>query len=248
MVAKSAAAAAAKARAAVPRLLRGACLCGGVRLRALGPPMQMTLCHCSLCRRAVGAAFQTWTSFPLSRVYFTHWSDLRSNELWRFCGRCGSTIAMHYIGDHWWSEAHTIWLSASILGPPAEAKKENNATFEDFGVDFDEGPGYPSHGPPLHIFTASKPRWTGLHDVRSDSGSTNATDPVLLRTSGHTWNELTDGEEVGPLRDLGRLVAPVPHEERFLLRGSPLRPDVLSTKGPTTSSLCCATPHWVEGA
>ena len=41
-------------------MIRGGCLCGGVRFeiaRAVGP---FELCHCSRCRKASGSAFMPW--------------------------------------------------------------------------------------------------------------------------------------------------------------------------------------------
>ena len=41
-------------------MLRGSCLCGGVRFeieRAVGP---FELCHCTRCRKVSGSAYLTW--------------------------------------------------------------------------------------------------------------------------------------------------------------------------------------------
>ena len=41
-------------------MLRGSCLCGGVRFeiqRAVGP---FELCHCTRCRKVSGSAYVTW--------------------------------------------------------------------------------------------------------------------------------------------------------------------------------------------
>ena len=42
-----------------PRAIGGSCLCGAVAFEFDGPPLRMYNCHCSRCRRAVSAAYQT---------------------------------------------------------------------------------------------------------------------------------------------------------------------------------------------
>jgi hypothetical protein len=41
-------------------MLRGSCLCGGVRYEVTGPVHDVHHCHCSMCRKAHGAAFSTF--------------------------------------------------------------------------------------------------------------------------------------------------------------------------------------------
>jgi hypothetical protein len=47
--------------------VRAGCLCGAVGVAAELPSLWMAHCHCSLCRRAHGAAFVTWVGFPSAR-------------------------------------------------------------------------------------------------------------------------------------------------------------------------------------
>ena len=42
-----------------PDAIGGSCLCGAVAFEFDGPPIRMYNCHCSRCRRAVSAAYQT---------------------------------------------------------------------------------------------------------------------------------------------------------------------------------------------
>jgi len=40
-------------------MLRGSCLCGSVRYEVRQPLGRIVHCHCSMCRKAHGAAFRT---------------------------------------------------------------------------------------------------------------------------------------------------------------------------------------------
>ena len=79
--------------------IQGGCLCGAVRYDVSGPLGATGHCHCSMCRRAHGAAFGTYTLVDpkdfrwisgedLVSVYQ---SDARGGR--GFCTRCGSTLA-----------------------------------------------------------------------------------------------------------------------------------------------------------
>ena len=45
-------------------LYGGGCLCGGIRYRAIAPPVRGVLCHCSMCRRHSGSAALAFVHFP----------------------------------------------------------------------------------------------------------------------------------------------------------------------------------------
>jgi hypothetical protein len=40
-------------------MLRGSCLCGGIRYEISGKLYEPLNCHCSMCRKAQGAAFRS---------------------------------------------------------------------------------------------------------------------------------------------------------------------------------------------
>ena len=78
--------------------VRGACLCGAVRFEIQLPPLFCAHCHCSICRRAHGAAYVTWvgalaTGFTLlagdDQLVRYRSSDHGTRS---FCGICGSTL------------------------------------------------------------------------------------------------------------------------------------------------------------
>ena len=84
-------------------MIRGGCLCGGVRFeiaRAAGP---FELCHCSRCRKASGSAFVPWLGVmredfrlvqgeELIRRYEAPLRNKPPAYRTSFCGRCGSPV------------------------------------------------------------------------------------------------------------------------------------------------------------
>ena len=57
-------------------MLRGSCLCGGVKFeieRAVGP---FELCHCMRCRKVSGSAFLTWLGVSREDFRFVQGADL----------------------------------------------------------------------------------------------------------------------------------------------------------------------------
>lgn len=84
-------------------MLRGACLCGGVRFeiaRAVGP---FELCHCSRCRKASGSAFAAFVGVEAADYRLLAGAELigsydapilRAPPAYRssFCSRCGSPV------------------------------------------------------------------------------------------------------------------------------------------------------------
>jgi hypothetical protein len=76
----------------------GSCLCGRVRYEFDAEPKLTVACHCSLCRKATGSVFATWTL--VAKEHF-HWSvggdeiaEFGSSSHGRrlFCKHCGTTL------------------------------------------------------------------------------------------------------------------------------------------------------------
>ena len=68
----------------------GGCLCGEVRLRTIGQPYRVGLCHCLDCRKQHGALFHASAIFPETAVTI---SGETGNFAGRhFCRRCGSSV------------------------------------------------------------------------------------------------------------------------------------------------------------
>lgn len=68
----------------------GGCLCGDVRLVAVGRPYRVGLCHCMDCRKHHGALFHASAIFPQATV--TVEGETRSYAGRFFCPRCGSPV------------------------------------------------------------------------------------------------------------------------------------------------------------
>jgi hypothetical protein len=88
----------------------GGCLCGTVRFRFALPTLWCAHCHCSLCRRAHGAAFVTWVGVASDRFELTSGAEslvrYASTPAARrsFCGQCGSTL--FFESTRWPGEVH----------------------------------------------------------------------------------------------------------------------------------------------
>lgn len=79
-------------------MIQGSCLCGSVRYEVRGPLGPATHCHCSMCRKAHGAAFGSYARVQRSEFVLLSGADdiasyQSSPEVTRtFCRRCGSTL------------------------------------------------------------------------------------------------------------------------------------------------------------
>jgi hypothetical protein len=118
-------------------LYTGGCLCGKVRYRAEAAPLNERVCHCRLCQKAVGAAFNARLLFSGADVaiegpaaWFHSTPDLQRG----FCPECGATV-------------FTRRLSKGSVGV-------GSATLDDPSL----------FRPRMHIFTSSRQPWLALDD------------------------------------------------------------------------------------
>ena len=123
-------------------MLRGSCLCGGVRYEISGPLRGVLNCHCSMCRKAHGAAFRTRASvkaadfrWVLGEDLVTYYESSPGNHR-GFCRVCGSPLLSRFDFD------------SGVYGLPLGA--------------LDDDPG---KKPMLHVFVASKAPW---HDITDE--------------------------------------------------------------------------------
>ncbi|MCX7166989.1 MAG: GFA family protein [Rhodocyclales bacterium] len=79
-------------------MIEGSCLCGGIRYRYDGEIDEISICHCSQCRKAQGSAFAVVS--PIASAKFTLLSGAELLKEFRatpgkarvFCANCGSPI------------------------------------------------------------------------------------------------------------------------------------------------------------
>ena len=93
-------------------MIRGSCLCGGVKFeitRAVGP---FELCHCSRCRKASGSAFVASLGVLRDDFHLLQGGELISTyeaaireapPAYRtcFCSRCGSPVPNLFSDSRW---------------------------------------------------------------------------------------------------------------------------------------------------
>lgn len=78
--------------------VRGSCLCGEVVWEAAGPLELMHHCHCSICRKTHGAAFETAVGAPVAGFRWISGEDRIARYTSSpgfdrtFCNRCGSCL------------------------------------------------------------------------------------------------------------------------------------------------------------
>jgi hypothetical protein len=92
----------------------------------------MSHCHCTSCRRAHGAPFVTWTSVDQRDLTWRRGeAQLRAYEsstgvFWRFCGRCGSSLAYETT-----KEPGRIYLTLANLEGALPGRPEAHVSFEE---------------------------------------------------------------------------------------------------------------------
>ena len=104
-------------------MLRGSCLCGEVQYEIEGPLRDVRNCHCSMCRKAHGAAFRTRATVRAADFRYLKGEHLitayeSSPGTYRtFCGRCGSRLITSFAAHPEYmacrSVASTIILASS---------------------------------------------------------------------------------------------------------------------------------------
>ncbi len=120
----------------------GSCLCGNITYRIDGPRTDALNCHCSMCRKAHGAAFSSRAGVAASDF---HWERGEDEITWYtsspgtqrgFCRTCGTPLLSRFAD------------APDVFGLPLGA--------------LDDDPGIK---PARHVHVASKASW---HDITDD--------------------------------------------------------------------------------
>jgi hypothetical protein len=85
-------------------MVRGSCLCGGIRFEYARAVTGVGLCHCSLCRKVSGSASNAVILVPEADLKWLSGEELRQTFVkptgWSttFCRTCGSPVPAKYGG------------------------------------------------------------------------------------------------------------------------------------------------------
>jgi hypothetical protein len=100
----------------LPSPMSGGCQCGSVRFACDSPPLNVHVCHCRMCQKAVGGPFAVIcpvvkSAFRVTRGAFSwfHSSDVARRG---FCRDCGTPMIFDY------PEADDIGVLAGALDQP----------------------------------------------------------------------------------------------------------------------------------
>lgn len=114
----------------------GKCLCGAVSFEAKLPSKWVAHCHCTMCRRAHGAAFVTWVgveetgcSLNDPKGVFARYRSSAEGER-GFCSRCGSSF--WFRSSRWPGEVH---LTLANFDTPLDRAPQAHS-FYDTHVDW----------------------------------------------------------------------------------------------------------------
>jgi hypothetical protein len=119
------------------KVIKGGCLCGASRYVAHGEPINVRVCHCRVCQRALGAAFNARVLMPLNAVTMSGALGRRNSSpvlVRGFCTICGTSLFTER------ASAGVIGLTCGSLDMPEDCQ------------------------PTEHIWTSSKQAWLTLND------------------------------------------------------------------------------------
>lgn len=122
-------------------MLRGSCLCGGVRYEISGPLSYPLNCHCSMCRKAHGAAFRSRARIKADDFRWTQGAEL-------------VTYYESSPGNH--------RGFCRVCGSPLLSRFDNNP--RSYGLPLGALDDDPGIKPGFHVFVASKAPWYDITD------------------------------------------------------------------------------------
>ncbi len=122
-------------------MFEGGCQCGAIRYRVEGEILEVSHCHCGMCRRMHGAAYGTYAGVRTAAFRWLRGASSVTEYpsspgvMRTFCSVCGSTLQALF------DEApHILYLTMGTVD------------------------GNPPHPEPFHIFTGSRAPWHEITD------------------------------------------------------------------------------------
>ncbi len=126
--------------------ITGGCLCGAVRYEASEPPSAGGVCHCRVCQRTTGSAFEALAMFPRTAFRFTKGEPKRyrpSSIMEKcFCAHCGSPLTDQYLVPvRARLNPDMVWVHIGTLDKPEAASIDYHYGVESQlpWVHFDDG-------------------------------------------------------------------------------------------------------------
>ena len=107
----------------------GGCLCGAVRFKAEGEPLNVRICHCRICQKAMGSPFFARAQFDQRALTVDGDTEryASSENIDRvFCKRCGTRLFA-------WRRNGNRLVATSTRKTPA--KKKPSAILHGAGFD-----------------------------------------------------------------------------------------------------------------
>jgi hypothetical protein len=121
------------------RTLAGKCMCGAVQYAVADEFVYAANCHCSLCRRATGAAFKPFAGIERAKLRITKGGD----NLLTFGDETGSDVRCKLCGSFLYSVVHDGAFVHVAMGTLVDD---------------------PTIRPTKHIFVGSKAPWFTITD------------------------------------------------------------------------------------
>ena len=128
--------------------IEGGCLCGEIRYRIDEPLSQAGSCHCSMCRKAHGAAYATFAGVKPGTAHWTSGTDslavYASSEQGRrcFCKHCGSQLGAVENGELRWLALGTVDGDPGVR-PEANIFVGSKAPWHEIADGLPQFEGYP---------------------------------------------------------------------------------------------------------
>lgn len=103
-------------------MAEGGCLCGAIRYRVDGPPVDAGYCHCRICQRSAGApvlAWGTWQEAAFAwlcgqpKLFASTASGRRA-----FCPGCGTQLLFLSLGEPGVLDVNLVTLDDPLAFPP----------------------------------------------------------------------------------------------------------------------------------